>query len=123
MIKSTVLRSFGPTIAAAGRTLQFRRLGTAAALAMFLAAGLLGGAGAVQAQDPPAAAQAGQVNINKADADTLASALRGIGSARAMEIVRYRETYGPFTSVDELAEVKGIGKATLDDNRAVITLE
>ena len=123
MTKSTLLHSFGPLLAAAGDTNQFRRLGTAATLALFLAASLFGGAGAVHAQDPPASAQAGQVNINKADADTLAGALRGIGGARAMEIVRYREAYGPFTSVDELAEVKGIGKATVDDNRAVITLE
>ena len=54
---------------------------------------------------------------------TLASGLKGIGESRAMEIVRYRETYGPFASIDELSEVKGIGKSTLDSNRDVITLE
>lgn len=76
----------------------------------------------VQAQEAAAAAQA-SININKADAGTMASALKGVGNARATEIVRYREAYGPFTSIDELAEVKGIGQATLDDNRALITLE
>ncbi|MCB1853538.1 MAG: helix-hairpin-helix domain-containing protein [Halieaceae bacterium] len=70
-----------------------------------------------------AAAAPATVNINEADAETLASALRGIGDARAVEIVRYREAYGPFTSVDELVEVRGIGQSTLDDNRALITLE
>ncbi len=123
MTQSTLLNGFGATNAAAGRPPGYRRFGTAAALTMFLAGGLLPGAGVVHAQDPPAAAPAGQVNINKADVDTLANGLRGVGDARAIEIVRYRETYGPFTSVEELAEVKGIGKATLDENRALITLE
>ncbi|MEM8662278.1 MAG: helix-hairpin-helix domain-containing protein, partial [Pseudomonadota bacterium] len=49
--------------------------------------------------------------------------LKGVGDTRAQEIVRYREQYGPFASVDELTDVKGIGKSTLDDNRARITLE
>ena len=63
------------------------------------------------------------VNINTADAAALAANLKGIGESRAMEIVRYRESYGPFESVDELADVKGIGKSTIDMNRSVITLE
>ena len=63
------------------------------------------------------------VNINSADAQTLANGLKGIGELRALEIVRYRETYGPFASIEELAEVKGIGKSPLDRNRGVITLE
>jgi competence protein ComEA len=63
------------------------------------------------------------VNINSADAGTLAAGLNGIGQTRAMEIVRYREAYGPFASVEELTEVKGIGKSTLEKNRALITLE
>ncbi|MEM8561725.1 MAG: ComEA family DNA-binding protein [Pseudomonadota bacterium] len=63
------------------------------------------------------------VNINTADADAIASTLKGVGNARAQEIVRYREQYGPFVSVDELTDVKGIGKSTLEDNRARITLE
>ncbi len=69
---------------------------------------------------PPAATL---VNINTADAPALAANLRGVGKSRAMEIVRYRESYGPFESVEELADVKGIGKSTLDINRSVITLE
>jgi competence protein ComEA len=82
-----------------------------------------------QAQDqqavaaPAAASAAASVNINTADAKMLAANLKGVGEARATEIVRYRETYGPFASAEELTEVKGIGKSTLDMNRAVITLE
>ncbi len=63
------------------------------------------------------------VNINKADATTLAASLNGVGHSRALAIVRYREEFGPFTTVEQLAEVKGIGAATVDRNRAVITLE
>jgi competence protein ComEA len=63
------------------------------------------------------------VNINTDGAQALAANLKGVGESRAMEIVRYRESYGPFESVDELADVKGIGKSTLDMNRSVITLE
>ena len=64
-----------------------------------------------------------EVNINKADAATLAAALKGVGHSRAQEIVRHRETYGPFASADELTEVKGIGQATLDMNRHRIILK
>jgi competence protein ComEA len=71
----------------------------------------------------PVAAQAsanapsGKVDLNGADASTLQKELSGIGEAKAKAIVAYRETNGPFASVDELLEVKGIGKAILDRNR------
>ncbi|MCB1700444.1 MAG: ComEA family DNA-binding protein [Pseudomonadales bacterium] len=93
-------------------------------MALSLLSGVMpGSASRVHAQDktPPPAVAA--VNINKADAATLASNLKGVGEARAQDIVRYREAYGPFKSVDEITEVKGIGMATLDENRARITLE
>lgn len=59
-----------------------------------------------------------KINLNVADAPTLQRELTGIGEAKAEAIVAYRETNGPFKSVDELLEVKGIGKALLDRNRA-----
>jgi competence protein ComEA len=102
-----------------------RRLPLLSALALTLAlalAVLAGGAPPLYAQDK-APQSTVAVNINKADAATIATGLKGVGNARAMEIVRYREAYGPFKSVDELTDVKGIGKSTLDENRAVITLE
>ncbi|MNZ25309.1 ComE operon protein 1 [compost metagenome] len=58
-----------------------------------------------------------KVDLNKADAVTLQRDLQGIGEAKAKAIVAHRESNGPFTSVDELLEVKGIGKAILDKNR------
>ena len=63
------------------------------------------------------AQQAAPININSADAETLTRELKGIGATKAKAIVAYREAHGPFTSVDELLEVKGIGAATLEKNR------
>lgn len=62
-------------------------------------------------------AQSGKVDLNGADAPTLQRELSGIGEAKAKAIVAYRDSNGPFSSVDELLEVKGIGKAILDKNR------
>ena len=63
------------------------------------------------------AAGIGTVDINTADAETLARMLQGVGMVKAQDIVAYRETYGDFKSVEELLEVKGIGPATLERNR------
>ncbi len=64
-----------------------------------------------------------KVNINTADAETLQKQLSGIGIGKANAIVAYRETNGEFTSVDELIEVKGIGKAILEKNREKIVVQ
>jgi len=58
-----------------------------------------------------------KVDLNTADATTLQNELSGVGEAKAKSIVAYREANGPFASVDELLEVKGIGKAILERNR------
>ena len=63
------------------------------------------------------------VNINTADAKTLAKELNGIGLSRAQAIVDYREKNGPFKSVDDLAKVKGIGMKVVEQNRANIRTE
>lgn len=64
-----------------------------------------------------ASAHSAKVDLNGADAATLQKELAGVGEAKAQAIVAYRDTNGPFSSVDELLEVKGIGKAILDRNR------
>ena len=78
------------------------------------------------AQDTPPAelaeASAPGININTASAAELAEALSGVGGARAEAIVRYREQFGPFESIEELGEVSGIGSATIERNRAVIRI-
>jgi len=70
-----------------------------------------------------ALAESGPVNINTASAEQLAEALNGVGQARAEAIVAYREENGPFTHIDELVNVRGIGLATVDRNRDLIVLE
>ena len=65
---------------------------------------------------------ASKVNINSADAATIASALNGVGEAKAEAIVAYRTEHGPFKSADQLAEVKGIGLKTVEMNRDLIEL-
>ncbi len=62
------------------------------------------------------------VNINTADAQTLADGLDGIGLKKAEAIVAHRTQIGKFTSADQLLDVKGIGKATLDKNRDKIKI-
>ena len=58
-----------------------------------------------------------KVNLNTADASTLKRELNGVGEVKAQAIVEYRDANGPFASVDELLEVKGIGQAILEKNR------
>lgn len=72
---------------------------------------------APQAMEQPAKTQGAKVDLNGADAATLQRELSGIGKGKAEAIVAYRESNGPFSSVEELLEVKGIGKAILDRNR------
>jgi len=64
-----------------------------------------------------------KTNLNTADASTLQRELNGIGQAKAQAIVAYREANGPFQSVDELLEIKGIGNALMERNRDKLTLE
>lgn len=56
------------------------------------------------------------VNINTADAATLARVLDGVGLKKAEAIVAHREAHGRFDSADDLARVKGIGEATVRRN-------
>jgi len=122
---SYLFQTFAWTAALARHLISPPRFGAAAALAvaLTLGAGMLTGAAPVGAQASAPAPAMETVNINAADEQTLAAVLKGIGPSRAKEIVRYRESYGPFSSVEELVEVQGISKATLEKNRTVITLE
>lgn len=62
------------------------------------------------------------VDLNAASAAELDKALTGIGPAKAKAIVDYRNQNGPFKTVDDLTHVKGIGKATVEKNRANATV-
>ena len=61
-----------------------------------------------------------RININTASKEELMT-LNGIGSVMADNIIYYREHYNGFLDVDELMEVKGIGKKTLDKLKPYIT--
>ena len=78
---------------------------------------------AVQADDVVMASAVQTVNINEADAETLSRVLVGVGKSRAEAIVTYRDEFGPFYTPEDLLQVRGIGKSTLERNRARITLE
>ncbi len=62
------------------------------------------------------------VNINTADAATLAATMNGVGMTKAEAIVAYRKQHGAFRSLDQLADVKGIGLKTIEKNRSVVTV-
>jgi competence protein ComEA len=63
------------------------------------------------------------VNINEADAETLAEVLDGVGISRAEAIVEYREKNGKFYSAEELSAVRGIGMTTVAKNEAKIVVK
>lgn len=62
------------------------------------------------------------VDVNHADATTIATSLDGIGMSKANAIVAWRGEHGAFKSVDDLRQVKGIGDKTLERNRDAIRL-
>ena len=61
------------------------------------------------------------VDVNTANAETLAEAIHGVGLKRAQAIVLYREQHGAFSSVDQLAQVQGISAKTVERNRDRLT--
>lgn len=69
------------------------------------------------------AAHAAPVNINKASADEIAAALSGVGSKKAKDIVAFREKHGPFKTIEQLEDVKGIGQKMIEKNKANIRLQ
>ncbi len=66
---------------------------------------------------------AGPVDINSADAETIARELDGVGPARARAIVEYRDNYGKFRSAAEITNVNGIGQHVLTANEGNILVD
>jgi competence protein ComEA len=60
------------------------------------------------------------VDLNTADAQQLDS-LPGVGPSTAEAIIAHRDEHGPFRSVEELLDVRGIGEAKLDALRDLVT--
>ncbi|HKK01553.1 MAG TPA: helix-hairpin-helix domain-containing protein [Desulfuromonadales bacterium] len=90
--------------------------------AIFVCGGFPPVSPAVAASDGASVSASMPVNINTAAAAQL-YVLPGVGKAIAERIVAYRSEHGPFHSVDDLTNVKGIGKKTLEKLRKMITVE
>ncbi|MCD8119304.1 MAG: helix-hairpin-helix domain-containing protein [Lachnospiraceae bacterium] len=63
----------------------------------------------------------GLISINTATKEEL-TALPGIGDTKAAAIITYRETNGPFTAIDEIMNVTGIGESTYEKLKDYICL-
>lgn len=70
---------------------------------------------------PAATAAQAPVNVNQATAKQLES-LPGVGKVTAESIIAYRTQKGPFASVDDLGNVKGIGPKTLEKLRPLVAV-
>jgi len=65
---------------------------------------------------------AAPVNVNTADAKSISEALSGVGQKKAEAIVKYREEKGLFKTVEDLANVPGIGLKTVEKNKQDIVI-
>lgn len=91
-------------------------------LVLSLFAGMAAWQGAYAEDTPSKPPQsASTININSASADEIAGALNGVGLTKAEAIVSYRKENGPFKTLADLENVKGIGEKTLEKNKAIIT--
>lgn len=74
-----------------------------------------------EVQQQSQSAEAGKVNINKADSSELQT-VPGIGPATAQKIIEYRQNNGGFDSLEDLKNVKGIGEKTFESMKEYITV-
>jgi competence protein ComEA len=79
------------------------------------------GGGAATSSGPPGSVPGQLVNLNTATAEQL-DTLPGVGPTTAAAIIAYRDQNGPFTSVDQLLDVRGIGEAKLEQLRDLVTV-
>jgi competence protein ComEA len=63
----------------------------------------------------------GKININKADEQELQN-LPGIGPAKAAAIIEFRNTSGPFKTIDDLKNITGIGDKTFEKLKDLIVV-
>ena len=74
------------------------------------------------AEQPAGAAPAAtKINLNTATVEQL-DTLPGVGPVTAQAILGWRDTNGPFSAVDDLLDVKGIGEATLAELRDLVVV-
>lgn len=58
-----------------------------------------------------------KIDLNKADLSSLIGSFKGIGKKRAEAIIAYRDSHQGFKSLEELAEVKGLGQHFVTANK------
>lgn len=75
------------------------------------------GTGMTGTQEPAS----GKINLNTASKEMLMQ-LRGIGEARALDIIRYREEHGGFRSIEEIMNISGIKNAAFEKIKDDITV-
>lgn len=63
--------------------------------------------------------QSSKINLNKAD-ETQLQTLPGIGPAKAAAIIEYRETNGPYKTIEDLKNISGIGDKTFEKLKDLI---
>lgn len=74
-----------------------------------------------QTTTPPAIDATGKVNLNTASLQDLMT-LKGIGQSKAQAILDDRNENGPFSSIEDLTRVSGIGEKTFENLRDQITV-
>jgi competence ComEA-like helix-hairpin-helix protein len=72
--------------------------------------------------DPGRTGQDGRININKASVEELVELPR-VGKVVAERIVAFRETNGPFKTVEDLKSVRGIGDKVFDQIRPIVCVK
>lgn len=75
----------------------------------------------VELEGSPEPSSEASININQADLNSLLS-LNGIGPQKAQEIIAYRESNGPFSSIEDITNVSGIGEKTFEKIQDQITV-
>lgn len=107
------------------RTLQALSLALAIGLTLPITASAAPPTAASATKTAPAKVpteNATQVSINSASAQELMAVMNGVGIKKAESIVSYREKYGPFTDLEQLKEVPGMGNTLVERNLANLKL-
>jgi competence protein ComEA len=99
-----------------GQKVYVPRVGEAAAIVAGVSGDVTGGG-----STPGGVGSTGPVNINSGTADEL-DTLPGVGPATAAAIIAHRQQHGPFATVDDLTDVRGIGPSKLEALRGLVTV-
>ncbi len=91
--------------------------------AMAFLAALVFSVSILAADKPSGGKQGPKININEATIEQLDEGLLGVGKRIATEIVKHRESNGPFENLDDLDRVKFVGSKVLEKNKDRIVFD